>query len=1222
MKQIFCKKDNTISLNLKYKPFFNFNLLFPSSQKKDPNNRFDFEFLSSVSNRNNSEKVKRSGYMNTEDGRTDPKNLGPKLDCSITKIQSKKPSEDIKGIVKKPSIYIKPDGSPATVEKPQQRNLKLKATERNLGNDHPNSNILSKSHDQANIPPRNHKKFFNTPEQLQYLHGNKNVLHGLSTDYREIKMLKSTKTKIPIEINYYQGGALNNLERNRMFNNQNHKDQNHNSQNHNSQINNSQNHNLQNHNSQNYNVQNHNAQNPEISIFQKFLENRNKQALSETAIITKKTQASYMEWLKNDTTTDNGSAKNTDITGQSTRGLNDINGKGTQNSTNNANINKYDNKEEQLSNYQDTNTNTNKSHNKICENENCECCGSSNNKSTNNIKENNKSSNNIKESNNSNVKEKESPHNNLQINSCVGNNPAYQDKYGNFFFPSLSRAKKKARKAKVKTKIINDLSNYATLGQGPSDPIQLNEKIDTMGRYYINSPLCSPKFEDKDTQKRSKKAYLLKRLNMAKLLFNTQIPHKDVKAIEDLYLEKMDEVREDSLLKCKGDFVIQRIEDFNKIEVIPTFPRKNTPVPRKWNKSLQNSVICGNTSLNNNIFDKSEPSNYSNDQLIITSSNYIKNNDLPISDDLDPSNVKWVYQRVLTEADREIFKDEQIPIENFIEIQESTVQPQNLKKSKVNSIDRDQPNTALSNCITGPRKKKGDKKLLKFGGLNKDMSLEDKFSFFHDFRNKMNLSNRLIVTTEETNNNYKFYIAKGNNGNQIKECLKRRWWWTSADDLEKDGPMNVNLVWTQKIKRFVQDRKKEGRSNKNKFCCLLTKEKNKSKVIEEYLNLHTKVVNQGDYQIIYNLQIEKLSSYFSIDQLTDEIEGDEFQNFEAKDFLITNHFEMGCELGDKINLLKNMKIYYEKDDRNVFEYMPLTFIANYPTDPSFLAFVEHYKILETAKIESAGSFRNQWIVKPGEDSNRGRGVYVMDNITKIKDLMRLNNFSQNGDRRSFIIQKYIECPLQYKGRKFDIRVFMLITWMNGRIRAYYYEPGYVRTSSKEFNQTNIDNRFIHLTNEAVQKKADGWGKFESGNKQTFEEQSKYIDLIQAGRDSDEMVSFEKDIFPKIKSLTLDTVKATYKKLNPENKNFAFEQFGLDYMIDHLFQVWLIEVNTNPCQSCLSPVTCKLIPHMVENLQRQVVDPIFPPPKKAYKTKKAPPETILEQNKFELFFAVD
>jgi hypothetical protein len=37
-----------------------------------------------------------------------------------------------------------------------------------------------------------------------------------------------------------------------------------------------------------------------------------------------------------------------------------------------------------------------------------------------------------------------------------------------------------------------------------------------------------------------------------------------------------------------------------------------------------------------------------------------------------------------------------------------------------------------------------------------------------------------------------------------------------------------------------------------------------------------------------------------------------------------------------------------------------------------------------------------------------------------------------------------------------------------------------------------------------------------------------------------------------------------RKLNPQKRKLCFEIFGYDYIIDNDFNVWLIEVNTNPC----------------------------------------------------------
>ena len=43
---------------------------------------------------------------------------------------------------------------------------------------------------------------------------------------------------------------------------------------------------------------------------------------------------------------------------------------------------------------------------------------------------------------------------------------------------------------------------------------------------------------------------------------------------------------------------------------------------------------------------------------------------------------------------------------------------------------------------------------------------------------------------------------------------------------------------------------------------------------------------------------------------------------------------------------------------------------------------------------------------------------------------------------------------------------MLVTHY-GNMRAYFYEDGYLRTSSKEFSLDNFGNKYIHLTNDAI-----------------------------------------------------------------------------------------------------------------------------------------------------------
>ena len=53
---------------------------------------------------------------------------------------------------------------------------------------------------------------------------------------------------------------------------------------------------------------------------------------------------------------------------------------------------------------------------------------------------------------------------------------------------------------------------------------------------------------------------------------------------------------------------------------------------------------------------------------------------------------------------------------------------------------------------------------------------------------------------------------------------------------------------------------------------------------------------------------------------------------------------------------------------------------------------------------------------------------------------------------SFVIQKYIEKPLLFKGRKFEVRLFVLLT---DDQRSYVFKEGYAMTSSEKFDLQNV-----------------------------------------------------------------------------------------------------------------------------------------------------------------------
>ena len=189
-----------------------------------------------------------------------------------------------------------------------------------------------------------------------------------------------------------------------------------------------------------------------------------------------------------------------------------------------------------------------------------------------------------------------------------------------------------------------------------------------------------------------------------------------------------------------------------------------------------------------------------------------------------------------------------------------------------------------------------------------------------------------------------------------------------------------------------------------------------------------------------------------------------------------------------------------------------------------------------------------------------------------------------------------------------------MTSVNGNQKMYIYEEGYLRTSCREYSINNLANKLVHLTNDAVQKKAEDYGKFEPGNKLSYNEFQLFLDKNYP----DLKICFERDIKPQMNKVSTDIFGACHGKLDPKRRLHCMEVFGLDFMIDDEFKVYLIEVNTNPCLELSSPLLARLIPNMLENALKIGLDSVFIPPEN-FSSKKAFIGDAAPENRFELVY---
>jgi len=183
-----------------------------------------------------------------------------------------------------------------------------------------------------------------------------------------------------------------------------------------------------------------------------------------------------------------------------------------------------------------------------------------------------------------------------------------------------------------------------------------------------------------------------------------------------------------------------------------------------------------------------------------------------------------------------------------------------------------------------------------------------------------------------------------------------------------------------------------------------------------------------------------------------------------------------------------------------------------------------------------------------------------------------------------IIQKYIEKPLLYFGRKCDMRIWVLVTHT---MNVYFFKEGHLKTCSISFD-LNSENAFSHITNYSFQKYNSNFQKYEKGNEVPFFEFQNFLDETYPRR----KYNVKKNLIPQIKEIIKLTMRSAKYKINKNRRNYQFEIFGYDFMMDSDFNIFLIEINTNPGLEESSPWIKIIVPRMLDDALRLTIDQLF------------------------------
>ena len=284
----------------------------------------------------------------------------------------------------------------------------------------------------------------------------------------------------------------------------------------------------------------------------------------------------------------------------------------------------------------------------------------------------------------------------------------------------------------------------------------------------------------------------------------------------------------------------------------------------------------------------------------------------------------------------------------------------------------------------------------------------------------------------------------------------------------------------------------------------------------------------------------------------------------------TLHSNINNNIGkykENINIKKNMHIIKKNKLTNNKVHLPFLSTSNNILNDT-----------NDLKGHQKDKSRNILEKNTKQDLVNNNSKIVYTNIMKGRQILKQNN-PQVYQNSTIIIQKYIEKPLCYNGRKCDMRLWVMLTW---DFNLYLFKEGHFKATSLPYD-VNSQDSYVHLTNYSVQKNNKNFAKFETGNEISFSDFECSLD---------NKINVRKDLLPKVKEIIIHSLKSVCGKINKLERKMCFEIFGYDFMFDENYNPFLLEVNTNPGLEISSPLIEMLIPRMIDDAFKITIDKVF------------------------------
>ena len=282
------------------------------------------------------------------------------------------------------------------------------------------------------------------------------------------------------------------------------------------------------------------------------------------------------------------------------------------------------------------------------------------------------------------------------------------------------------------------------------------------------------------------------------------------------------------------------------------------------------------------------------------------------------------------------------------------------------------------------------------------------------------------------------------------------------------------------------------------------------------------------------------------------------------DFQKCCHFSSSHLMGTKSELHNRMKELSQRLQKQV-PFYPQSF---YPPD-------DYEELLE------AWPKHKYWIIKAPA-------------LSRAREIRVTSSEEEKAPMLPYVVEEYITPPYLITGRKFDIRLYAVITSISP-LTVYYHRQGLCLFAVHQYNDddTHLNDLQMHLTNYEINKNSELFVECSDETSEKVENSKwslpflwKYFDDI--GVDSNKLRQEIEDVSTAAILASMCSIRNEQVKNVKNHRKSSFEFVGVDILLDSNLKPYLLEINISPSMAGTSKLDEKIkleVAHDLYNLVR-------------------------------------